>query len=295
MLQKIQNKRMSVGRVFQNHHGALLRKEDGVSGLAYSISVLIVQFYKYSAYLLDTVFLKISFSLHRQSQTLELKYSLSNDQTFISVCRKAEKDLSLILDRHFTIHNINLDIEWVTNEAGSTTYRCRINSSLSRHLSNIRFYCSPLAFFNPVFKKAELHYKSLAAQALSSPLSRLKDLNCLTNVEFKEIESLAYGPIDERISRPQLLHNLFKQTVLSFPGRSAVVYHKNVLAYDELNRRANRLANFLIHQGVEPGDFIGLLLQRTPEVYISMLGVLKAGAAYVPLDPESPEERINYI
>src|SRR5205085_2152569 len=67
---------------------------------------------------------------------------------------------------------------------------------------------------------------------------------------------------------------------------------KTRMSYRELNRRANQMAHHLIRRGVCPGNFVGIALSRSPEMLIALLGILKAGAAYVPLDPSYPRERL---
>ena len=67
------------------------------------------------------------------------------------------------------------------------------------------------------------------------------------------------------------------------------------MTYGELERRANQLARFLRSRGVRRGDCVGLWLPRSIDVYVALLGILKAGAAYVPLDPEYPAERVGFI
>src|SRR6185369_5982377 len=67
------------------------------------------------------------------------------------------------------------------------------------------------------------------------------------------------------------------------------------LTYGELDARANRLARYLQARGVRPGDRVALLLERSAELVAAILGVLKAGAAYVPIDPAYPAERVAFL
>lgn len=79
------------------------------------------------------------------------------------------------------------------------------------------------------------------------------------------------------------------------PESPAVVCNDKVLTYSELNQKANQLAHLLIDQGAKPETFIALALPRSAEMVVSMLAVLKAGAAYLPIDPDYPADRIEYM
>ncbi|MDB6372144.1 non-ribosomal peptide synthetase, partial [Photorhabdus bodei] len=91
------------------------------------------------------------------------------------------------------------------------------------------------------------------------------------------------------------IHQLFEQQVEKTPDAIALVYEEQTLSYDELNARANRLARQLSEQGVCPGDHVALLLARSVELVMAQLAILKAGAVYVPIDPNVPDERKNWL
>ncbi|MEU5217480.1 amino acid adenylation domain-containing protein [Streptomyces sp. NPDC020807] len=91
------------------------------------------------------------------------------------------------------------------------------------------------------------------------------------------------------------LHHLFERTVDAHGERPAVADEDGTLTYAELDARANRLAHTLIARGVRPGDRVGLLLERTAAVPASILAVLKAGAAYVPVDLAAPADRAALV
>ncbi|GAA1797265.1 amino acid adenylation domain-containing protein [Actinomadura chokoriensis] len=88
---------------------------------------------------------------------------------------------------------------------------------------------------------------------------------------------------------------LFESQAVRTPSDTALVCGDARLTYAELNERANRLAHELIARGIGPEDRVALVLPRTPEIVVAILGVLKAGAAYVPIDPEYPADRIAYM
>ncbi|MEY9862088.1 amino acid adenylation domain-containing protein [Catenulispora sp. GAS73] len=91
------------------------------------------------------------------------------------------------------------------------------------------------------------------------------------------------------------LHQGFEDAADRFPDRPALSFAGATLTYAELDARANRLAHALIGAGVRPGDRVGLLLDRTPHVVEAILAVLKAGAAYVPVDLTAPADRAAFV
>src|SRR5690606_8208336 len=67
------------------------------------------------------------------------------------------------------------------------------------------------------------------------------------------------------------------------------------ISYEELEKRSNRFANYLIEEGVQKGDIVGILMDRSIEMVVALIATMKSGAAYLPLDPLYPEERIEYM
>ena len=95
--------------------------------------------------------------------------------------------------------------------------------------------------------------------------------------------------------RVECLHEYFEQTCDRRPSKIAVISGSSRLTYEELDRQANCLAHFFLSQGVRRGNPIGILLERSLDTYITLLGVLKAGGAFVPLDPSFSAEQIAFI
>jgi amino acid adenylation domain-containing protein/non-ribosomal peptide synthase protein (TIGR01720 family) len=107
------------------------------------------------------------------------------------------------------------------------------------------------------------------------------------------LDDFGRGPVvvEEAATMPAL----FEAQVRQRPEAPAILYEGTTLTYSALNGRANRLAHELIARGTGPEDRVGLAVSRTPESVVALLGVLKAGAAYVPLDPEFPGERLAFM
>ncbi len=91
------------------------------------------------------------------------------------------------------------------------------------------------------------------------------------------------------------LHELLAQTAARFPHKSALEFNGQTLTYAELNGRANRLAHHIRERGMGPGNMVGVMLDRTPDMVVSLLAVMKAGAAYLPLDPAYPHDRLAFM
>jgi amino acid adenylation domain-containing protein len=139
------------------------------------------------------------------------------------------------------------------------------------------------------------HFGNLLEGIASDPEQRIFDLPLLTNVERRRllVEWNRTAAYDEPPG--QCIQALIERQAAGVPEQIAVVGEDQHLSYEELNRRANRLAHHLRGKGVGADAIVGLCLPRSPEMLISLLGVLKAGAAYLALDPAYPRERLAYM
>jgi len=95
--------------------------------------------------------------------------------------------------------------------------------------------------------------------------------------------------------KEKTIHELFEEQVEKTPDNAAVVYEDKVLTYRELNRKANQLARVLRDTGVKKESIVGIMVERSIEMIIGILGILKAGGTYLPIECEYPEDRIDYM
>jgi amino acid adenylation domain-containing protein len=137
------------------------------------------------------------------------------------------------------------------------------------------------------------HFGTLLGGALENPEQPISQLPLLSEVERHQ---LIEGWNDTRADYPRGLraHQLFEQQAARVPGRPAVLFDGRQWTYAELNTRANQLARHLQSLGVGPGALVGLCADRSPEMVAGLLAILKAGAAYVPLDPAFPPDRLAF-
>jgi amino acid adenylation domain-containing protein len=135
------------------------------------------------------------------------------------------------------------------------------------------------------------HFAGFLERAAADPSQRVAEISLLSAAERRQaIDEWNATAVD--FPRDACLHELFEARAAEIPEAVAVVCGAESLTYRELERRANQLAHHLLHLGAARGGRIGVALERALEVPVSLLAVLKAGCAYVPLDPEYPQERL---
>ncbi|MFH8993363.1 condensation domain-containing protein, partial [Streptomyces sp. NPDC017940] len=133
----------------------------------------------------------------------------------------------------------------------------------------------------------------LLSAVVDAPDRPVGELEILSGAER---DGLLSGWQGERVEVPWVsLPVAFEEQVARTPEATAVLFEDVQLSYAELNARVNRLARVLVGRGVGPEGLVALVLPRSPELLVTMLAVLKAGAAYVPVDPKYPAERIAYV
>lgn len=102
-------------------------------------------------------------------------------------------------------------------------------------------------------------------------------------------DTAAVYPKDQRV------HTLFEEQAAKTPDKTAVVAADAILTYKQLNQRANRIAHALLAQGIGRGDIVAVLLPRKSDLLSALFGILKTGAAYLPVDPDYPSDRVKHI
>ncbi|MCW3820140.1 non-ribosomal peptide synthetase [Micromonospora sp. DR5-3] len=207
-----------------------------------------------------TPLFQVAFDLHDEESTSTLTDPVDMD-SFLSGWRIAKTDLSLYLKRE---------------PDGSFTGALEYASALFDHSTVERMADHLLRLLktfatDPEQNVSEVDFLDPAerAQALAPPVATADEVHCL--------------------------HHVFEERVRATPDATAVVACGVRLSYRELNERANCLAHHLVSLGAGPESLVGVCLDRGPDLVPALLGVLKAGAAYLPLDPAQPADRIAYL
>ena len=138
------------------------------------------------------------------------------------------------------------------------------------------------------------HFQNLLEAVAVDPQQRISELPLLSEAELEELTS-ASNDTGRNYGEDKTISQLFEARAEATPDAVAVVFEGESLNYRELNSRANQLAHHLLSLGVEPEDRVGICVDRSLDMVVGLLGILKSGGAYVPLDPTYPLERLSFM
>ncbi len=138
------------------------------------------------------------------------------------------------------------------------------------------------------------HFQTLLEGIVANTQQQISQLLLLTTVEQRQ---LLVNWNDTQVDFPQdkCIHQLFEEQVQRTPDAVAVVYENQQLTYYQLNCRANQLAHYLKSVGVKADVLVGICVERSLEMVVGLIGILKTGGAYVPVDPDYPQDRLSFI
>jgi len=154
-------------------------------------------------------------------------------------------------------------------------------------------YCTEL-FDEKYIKTFIKHYLNSIKQILTNSNKKIKDITILSEQENKKV-LFDFNNTIAQYNKNKTLANLIEEQVEKTPNNIAVVFENKNISYLELNEKSNQLARFLRKLGLKENSIVGIILPRSIEVLICMLGALKAGVCYIPIDPTLPRKRIEFM
>lgn len=160
-------------------------------------------------------------------------------------------------------------------------------------LSMDMIYCSDL-FSAERIKRLLAHFSTLLKAILKNPAARIGDLSLLEQPELTKI-LVDFNNTSRPYPKEKTILDVFTEQVTLYPNKTAVVFKDLALTYSELNSQANQLANLMIEKGVTAESPVCVCMNRSHALLISILAVMKAGGVYIPIDPEYPRGRMEYI
>jgi amino acid adenylation domain-containing protein len=128
----------------------------------------------------------------------------------------------------------------------------------------------------------------------ADPQTPVGKLNLISPAEARD-QTLTWNATAKKFGPVGAIHSLFEEQARQHPAATAVIFEGEALSYAELNRQANKMAHYLLRLGVGPEKVVGICLERSVEMLVALLAVLKAGGAYLPLDPRFPPERLAFM
>ena len=193
----------------------------------------------------------------------------------------------------YSIELTNLTISTFNFDLGYSQF------DLSLHLYQVedgyhgRFEFNTDLFDREFIKRMASNFTKLVNEIISDPLKKLDEYTIISDDEIKLLNS--WNETDTPFPEEKCIHKLFEEEVIRRYDHIAVKYSNDYLTYGELNAKANKLANYLIKKGIQKDSVVGIIIDRSINMLVSLLAVMKAGAAYIPLDPSFPKERLQYI
>jgi amino acid adenylation domain-containing protein len=183
------------------------------------------------------------------------------------------------IDVHSGTAKFDLNLSVVEGTDGQLTASLEYNTDL---------------FNAPTITRLLGHFETLLESIVANPDQHLLDLTWLNDAEQHQLLTTWNATqVDYPTQSP--IHQLIEQQAAKTPDAVALVFNTELLTYQQLNERANQLAHQLIALGVRPESLVAILMERSTEMVVSLLAVLKAGAAYLPLDPSYPAQRLSFM
>ena len=218
--------------------------------------------------------------------------------------RKKHKGLESLYDvtLSYQIGTLEKDVEQFNYE-GRWHFSGYQANSLNIHVNDreqegrlIVDYDHHVPFFsNKEIEYFHAHLLNIVKDIISNPDKKLYNLELLADEERERILH-RFNDTKSRFPEGETLVDMWNSLIMQTPKeKTAVVFRDRAMSYGELDARSSAFALLLKKQGIGPEDIVGLLISRTPEYFVSMLAVLKAGAAFLPIDTELPAERISYM
>jgi amino acid adenylation domain-containing protein len=197
-------------------------------------------------------------------------------------------------------HQVIPDLAQDPSRSGASEFRggARVDLELQvmEHSADVSGY---LLYNTDIFDDETIarlldHFKVLLESIVANPDRRIVDLPLLAESERQQL-LVAWNDTEMGYSRERCVHEMFEEQAARTPDKVAVVFAEQNLTYRNLSQRANQLGHYLQRVGVGPGVSVGICVERSLDMVVGVLGILKAGGNYVPLDPAHPDDRLAYI
>ena len=221
-------------------------------------------------------------------EALQPERSLSNTPLFQVMYNHQRRDIKALS----SIEGLAIDITELDDKSAQFELTLDTTETENGEIS-VRFSYAKELFKPKTIAGFAEHYYSILTALVENTEQAVGNIALLSTAEHKQLTQ--WGVNETRYDNTQPVHQLIEQQVELTPNATALIFEDEQLTYFELNQRANQLAHYLISEGVKPEDKVGIAVERSIDMVVSLLAVLKAGGAFVPLDPSYPQERLVYM
>ena len=200
----------------------------------------------------------------------------------------------MISYQNATIAGEDIETTWYHCGEQSESLQIHIDDRDNEGIFRIHYDCLIEKFTEHEIDRLHQHICNLLFDATQNGNKKLYELNILS---ADERQKLLYDFNDTAMDYPKdkCVHQLFEEQVAKTPDKVAVIACDKTLTYAELNEQANRIANALIEKGIKKNDIVAFQVTRKSDLIDLMLGILKTGSSYMPIDPNYPQDRVVYM
>ncbi|HTH83251.1 MAG TPA: amino acid adenylation domain-containing protein [Mucilaginibacter sp.] len=193
-----------------------------------------------------------------------------------------------------TVSFNSLAYKLISNPRAYETFEIFLNATGSQSAFTLEWSYNTQLFKASTISQLSDEFEQLVRAIVANPDITIKELNEKTADVYKD-KLAEWNNTYAEYPKESNVFELVEQTAKKYPDKVAFSFKGQTLTYSRLVQLSTQMANHLIEKGIKVGDIVGLAVNRSTEMMVSMLGILKAGGVYVPLDPEYPQDRIEYM
>ena len=188
----------------------------------------------------------------------------------------------------------DIKTEYFTPDTKISKFDLSLEVIPENDILNLSFEYATALFNKQFIEDLSKHYSNILTSCLDNLNIKISNICMLSEAEKNKI-LYDFNNTKTDYPKDKTIAELFEEQANKTPNNVAVVFGMQKLTYKELNEKANSLAYYLRKNGIETNDLVGIMVNRSLEMIIGMLAVLKAGGAYIPIDPTYPKDRIEYM
>ncbi|QJD80156.1 non-ribosomal peptide synthetase [Spirosoma rhododendri] len=192
------------------------------------------------------------------------------------------------------VHFHDLTFQLISNPRAYENFELFVNISGAGNALTVEWSYNTQLFTAETIRKMMVEFEHILSTITVDPSVMIGSINLIETNRL--LEQLArWNNTQADYPRDTPLDQLIEQTSATYATKPALIFNGSTLSYRQLNETANQLAHYLLASGVRQGDIIGVAVDRSPDMLIALLAILRAGAAYLPLDPTYPQDRISFM